>query len=172
MQVLDATSRTPGVKWGAIVLLIVWSAVEATFFTFGLRPTVRELVSDLTGYKVNPIALFVPLWIFLTILIAGSFACIQVLNDAIKAKDFGNIVSMVLVQISVAMFQVLFLYRGLVNAMTPWLAQQGVTLGVVSTLGLPILAWVAVRGMTWFLFGRSGAPALIAVLNRQAGTHP
>jgi len=25
--------------------------------------------------------------------------------------------------------------------------------------------------MTWYLFGQSGAPALLAVLNRPAGTH-
>jgi hypothetical protein len=119
----------------------------------------------------NPIALVLLLWIFLTIIIAGSFACIQVLNDAIKAKDIGNIVSMIAVQIVVAMFQALFLYRELVDAMRPWLAQQGVTFGVVGTLGFAFCAWVGVRGMTWFLFGRSGAPALIAVLSRQAGTH-
>ena len=51
--------------------------------------------------------------------------------------------------------------------MTPWLAQQGVTLGVIGTLGLAFFAWVGVRGMTWFLFGRFGAPALIAVISRQ-----
>lgn len=78
---------------------------------------------------------------------------------------------MILVQIMVAMFQVLFLYRELVDAITPWLAQQGVTLGVVGTLALAFCAWVGVRGMTWYLFGRSDAPALIAVLNRQAGVH-
>ncbi len=169
MQPLDAPSRPPTVTW-AVALLIVWSAVEATVFTVTLRPTMSEVLSDFTGYNVNPIALVVVLWIFLTIIIVGSFACIQVLNDAIKAKDPRNIVSMIAVQISVAMFQVLFLYRGLVDEMTPWLAQQGVTLGLVSTFGLAFFAWVGVRGMTWYLFGRSGAPALIAVLNRQAGT--
>ena len=76
---------------------------------------------------------------------------------------------MIAVQIVVAMFQVLFLYRELVDAMTPWLAQQGVTLGLVSTLGLAFCAWAGVRGMTWYLFGRSGAPVLIAVLNRHGG---
>ncbi len=169
MQPLDAPSRPPTVTW-AVALLIVWSAVEATVFTVTLRPTMSEVLSDFTGYNVNPIALVVVLWIFLTIIIVGSFACIQVLNDAIKAKDPRNIVSMIAVQISVAMFQVLFLYRGLVDEMTPWLAQQGVTLGLVSTFGLAFFAWVGVRGMTWYLFCRSGAPALIAVLNRQAGT--
>ncbi len=165
---LDATSRRPGVPW-AFVLLIVWCAVEGTIFTFTLRPTMSELLSDLTGYTVNPIALVLLLWIFLTIIIAGSFACIQVLNDAIEAKEIGNIVNMIAVQIVVAMFQVLFLYRELVDAMTPWLAQQGVTLGLVSTLGLAFCAWAGVRGMTWYLFGRSGAPVLIAVLNRHGG---
>ena len=88
---------------------------------------------------------------------------------AIAARQIGNIVQMALVQIAVAMFQVLFLYRELVDTFTPWLAQQGVTLGLASTLGLAFCAWLGVRGMTWYLFGRSGAPALIAALNRPAG---
>ncbi len=167
LAMLDATSRRPGVPWGAFVLLIVWSAVEATIFTFTLRPTMAELLADLTGYEVNAFALVTLLWIFLSIIIAGSFACIQVLNDAIKARQTGNIVFMILVELAVAMFEVLFLYRELVDAMTPWLAQQGVTLGVIGTLGLAFFAWVGVRGMTWFLFGRFGAPALLAVLSRQ-----
>ncbi len=165
---LDATRR-PAVSRGALVLLIVWSAVEATIFAFALRPTMSELLSDLTGFNVNPIALVVLLWIFLTIIIAGSFACLQVLKDAIAAKQIGNIAQMVLVQIAVALFQVLFLYRELIDQITPWLAQQGMTLGVVGTLGLASCAWIGVRGMTWYLLGRSGAPALIAVLSRQAG---
>jgi hypothetical protein len=62
---------------------------------------------------------------------------------------------------------VLFLYRELVDAMTPWLAQQGIQLGIFGTIGLAFFGWVGVRGMTWFLFGRFGAPALIALLGRQ-----
>lgn len=167
LAMLDATSRRPGVPWAAFVLLLIWSAVEATIFTFTLRPTMSELLADLTGYEVNAFALVTLLWIFLAIIVAGSFACIQVLNDAIKAKQTGNIVFMILVEIAVAMFEVLFLYREMVDAMTPWLAQQGVTLGVIGTLSLAFFAWVGVRGMTWFLFGRFGAPALIAILSRQ-----
>src|SRR5438034_9247982 len=127
-EMFDATSPRPNVPW-ALVLLIVWCAVEATIFTVTLRPTMSELLADLTGFTVNPIALVLLLWVFLTIIIAGSFACIQVLNEAIAARQIGNIVQMVLVQIAVAMFQVLFLYRELVDTFTPWLAQQGVTLG-------------------------------------------
>jgi hypothetical protein len=167
LAMLDATSRRPGVPWAAFMLLLIWSAVEATIFTFTLRPTMSELLADLTGYEVNAFALVTLLWIFLAIIVAGSFACIQVLNDAILARQMGNIVFMILVEIAVAMFEVLFLYREMVDAMTPWLAQQGVTLGVIGTLSLAFFAWVGVRGMTWFLFGRFGAPALIAVLSRQ-----
>jgi len=36
---------------------------------------------------------------------------------------------------SVAMFEVLFLYRELVDAMTPWLAQQGIQLGIFARSG-------------------------------------
>src|SRR6266704_1448037 len=160
LAMLDATSRRPGVPWPAFFLLIIWSAVEATIFTFTLRPTMSELLADLTGYEVNGFALVLILWIFLAIIIAGSFACIQVLNDAIKARQAGNIVFMILVEISVAMFEVLFLYRELVDAMTPWLAQQGIQLGVFGTIGLAFFGWVGGRGMTWFLFGRCGSAAV------------
>jgi hypothetical protein len=167
LAMLDATSRRPGVPWAAFILLLIWSAVEATIFTFTLRPTMAELLADLTGYEVNAFALVTLLWIFLAIIIAGSFACIQVLNEAVKAKQTGNIVFMIIVEIAVAMFEVLFLYREMVDAMTPWLAQQGWQLGVIEILGLAFFAWLGVRGMTWFLFGRFGAPALLAVLSRQ-----
>lgn len=177
LAMLDATSRRPGVPWPAFFMLVFWSMIEATIFTFTLKPTASELLGDLTGYDVNGFAFILFLWLFLWVLVAGSFACIQVLNDAIKSKQYGQIVSMVAVEISVALFEVLFLYRELVDAMTPWLAQQGVQLGVVGTIGLAFFAWVGVRGMTWFLFGRFGAPALIAIVSRQpmvvegAGSH-
>ncbi len=165
---LDATSRRPGVPWPAFFLLIIWSAVEATIFTFTLRPTMSELLAELTGYEVNAFFLIPILWVFLYVLIAGSFACIQVLNDAIKTRQVGQIVAMIAVEFAVALFEVLFLYRELVDAITPWLAQQGFVLGVFGTIGLAMFAWVGVRGMTWFLFGRFGAPAMLGLLGRTA----
>lgn len=168
LAMLDATSRRPGVPWPAFFLLVIWSAIEATIFTFTLRPTMAELLADLTGYEVNALFLVLILWLFLWVLIAGSFACIQVLNDAIKTRQFGQIIAMVLVEFAVALFEVLFLYRELVDAITPWLAQQGVALGVFGTIALSLFAWVGVRGMTWFLFGRFGTPALIGLLGRTA----
>src|SRR5438093_382313 len=150
-----------------VVVAGVWGTM-VSLYTIPLRPTMAELLADLTGVQVNPLALVVILWFFLFIIIGGSFACIQVLNDAIKSRAIGQIVSMVLVEITVALFEVLFLYRELIDAITPWLAQQGIELGVVGTLGLAMLGWVGVRGMTWFLFGRFGTPALLAILGRKA----
>jgi hypothetical protein len=69
------------------------------------------------------------------------------------------------------MFEVLFLYRELVDAITPWMAQQGFNLGLIGTLAVAFGGWVGVRGMTWFLFGRYGTPALIAVLARETLSH-
>src|SRR6266516_3107927 len=114
------------------------------------------------------IAFVLLLFFFLFMIIGGSFACIQVLNEAIKTRAVGQIVSMVLIELAVALFEVLFLYRELIDAITPWLAQQGFQLGVVWTLALALLGWVGVRGMTWFLFGRFGTPALLAILGRKA----
>ncbi|MGH7509118.1 MAG: hypothetical protein ACREMZ_06580 [Gemmatimonadales bacterium] len=168
--VLDWTSRRyfqPGVPWLAFLLLLLWSAIEATIFTFTLRPTMNELLADLTGFEPNPIMLSGLLYVFLFLLVGGSFACVLALQDAIKTRQYGQIISMTLIELVVAMFEVLFLYRELVDAITPWMAQQGFNLGIVGTLGLAFAGWLGVRGMTWFLFGRYGTPALIAVLARE-----
>lgn len=172
--ILDWTSRRyfkPGVPWLAFILLIVWSAVEATIFTFTLRPTMNELLADLVGFEPNPIMLTGMLYTFLFFLVGGSFACVQALNDAIKSKKYGTIISMTVIEVVVAMFEVLFLYRELVDAITPWMAQQGFNLGIVGTLAVAFAGWLGVRGMTWFLFGRYGTPALIAVLARETLSH-
>ena len=172
--ILDWTSRRyfkPGVPWLAFLLLILWSAIEAIIFTFTLRPTMNELLADLTGFEPNPIMLTALLYTFLFFLVGGSFACVQALNDAIKSRQYGTIISMTLIELVVAMFEVLFLYRELVDAITPWMAQQGFNLGLVGTLAVAFGGWVGVRGMTWFLFGRYGTPALIAVLARETLSH-
>jgi hypothetical protein len=172
--VLDWTSRRyfkPGVPWLAFILLILWSAIEETIFTFTLRPTMNELLADLVGFEPHPVMLTAMLYIFLFFLVGGSFACVQALNDAIKSKQYGTIISMTVIEIVVAAFEVLFLYRELVDAITPWMAQQGFNLGIVGTLAVAFGGWLGVRGMTWFLFGRYGTPALIAVLARETLSH-
>jgi hypothetical protein len=176
LSMLDWTSRRyfqPGVPWIAFLVLIVWSAVEATVFTFTLQPTLSEVFGGLTGHEPNPIVMFPLLWIFLFMLIGGSFACVQVLGEAVAARQVSTIIQMVVVEAAVMFFEVMFLYRELIDAITPWIAQQtgGAQLGITATLGLASFGWVGVRGMSWFLFGRFGTPALLAILGRQTIAH-
>jgi hypothetical protein len=176
MAVLDWTSRRyfqPGMPWLAFLVLLVWSGVEATVFTFTLQPTLNEVFGGLTGFEPNPRVMAPLLWLFLFMLVAGSFACVQVLTEAISKRKVGDIVSMALVESAVMFFEVIFLYRELIDAVTPWIAQQSggeVRLGLISTLLLASFGWVGVRGMSWFLFGRFGTPALVAILSRQTIT--
>jgi hypothetical protein len=159
-----------GMPWVAFMVLMIWSAVEATIFTFTLTPTLKEVFDSLTGTEVDPRLMRPLLWVFLFMLVAGSFACVHVMTEAIKKRNIGNIVSMVIVETAVMFFEVMFLYRELIDAITPWIAQQSggsVQLGIGATIGLASFGWMGVRGMSWFLFGRFGTPALIAILSRE-----
>ena len=171
LALLDWATRQyfqPGVPWIAFVIILFWSALEATIFTFTLRPTLTEVLADLTGAQLSGLAVTLILWPFLFILISGSFAAIQALAEAVRARKTSQIVSMVLVEAFVMFFEVMFLYRELIDAITPWIAQQtGFQLGFFSTLALASFGWVGVRAMTWFLFGRFGTPALLGILGRQ-----
>src|SRR5436189_4114727 len=68
LALLDWTSRRyfkPGMPWLAFMVLLVWSAVEATVFTFTLTPTLNEVFGGLTGYDPNPRVMAPLLWLFL-----------------------------------------------------------------------------------------------------------
>jgi hypothetical protein len=176
LALLDWATRQyfqPGVPWIAFIFILFWSALEATIFTFTLRPTLTEVLADLTGSELSGFVVSLILWPFLFILISGSFAAIQALSEAIKARKTSQIISMALVEAFVMFFEVMFLYRELIDAITPWIAQQtGMQMGFTSTLALASFGWIGVRAMTWFLFGRFGTPALLGILGRQsiAGT--
>ena len=159
----------PGVPWLAFMILIAWCVLEGIIFTFTLQPTVSEVFWDLSG--VPPGMFLMPiLFVFLFVLIAGSFASLQVLAEAMEKRDYKQFVQMVLVEAFVMFFEVVFLYRELIDAITPWIAAQTggqVTLGLIPTLAIASFGWIGIRAMTWFLFGRYGTPALLAVLSRQ-----
>jgi hypothetical protein len=164
----------PGVPWLAFIILTIWCAIEATIFTFTLQPTLNEVFGSLTGFDPNPRVMAPLLWMFLFMLVAGSFACVHVMTEAIKGRKIGNIISMVIVESAVMFFEVMFLYRELIDAITPWIAQQSggtVQLGMGATIALASFGWMGVRGMSWFLFGRFGTPALIAILSRENMEH-
>jgi hypothetical protein len=159
----------PGVPWIAFVLLILWCLLEALIFTYTLYPTVAEVLADLVGADAPQFTGPV-LYMFLFLLIMGSFACLQVLFETFRKKEYKFLVQMIVVELFVMFFEVMFLYRELVDAITPWIAQQTsdqFRMGIVSTLGLAAFGWVGVRGMTWFLFGQFGTPPLLAFISRK-----
>jgi len=158
-----------GIPWVAVSITLLWCVLEAVIFTYTLLPTISEVLADITGIESQ--ALIVPfLFMFLFLLITGSFACLYVLFEAVRKKKAEQIIQMVFVEFFVLFFEVMFLYRELVDALTPWIAQQTgeqVRMGIVSTLLLSTFLWIGIRGMTWFLFARFGTPTLIAVISRQ-----
>jgi hypothetical protein len=157
----------PGVPWLAFLFILLWSALEATIFTFTLKPTVMELMADITGRQLSGLEVSVVLWPFLFVIISGSFAALQVLSEAIKSRNASQIIGMVIAEAAVMFVEVVFLYRELIDAITPWIANQtGLTLGFVSTLLLACFGWAGVRAMTWFLFGRFGTPTFLSILRR------
>jgi len=158
----------PGVPWVAFVMLVFWSVLEASVFTYTLFPTISEVLADLGGSDQTARFTGPILYMLLFLLILGSFACVQTLADAVRKREMKFLVQMVLVELFVMMFEVMFLYRELVDAITPWLAQQtGTHMGATVTLSLAAFGWIGVRGMTWFLFGQYGTPSLLAFISRQ-----
>jgi len=174
---LDWTARRyfkPGMPWLAFLLTMGWSALEATIFTYTLLPTMIDVLANITGFEPNRAVVAPILWMLLALLIAGSFACIDVLTQAVRERKAGRIAQMLFVEFFVMFFEVVFLYRELVDAITPWIAQQTggtVQLGLTATLLLAAFGWMGIRGMTWFLFGRYGTPAVLAVLSRETLTY-
>jgi hypothetical protein len=164
----------PGVPWIAFLLLIFWCLMEAIIFTYTLHPTISEVLADIVGVEASPLT-GTFLFLFLFLLIMGSFACIQVLVDALKNGEYRYLIQMLLVEIFVMTFEVLFLYRELVDAITPWIAQQTdeqFRMGIFFTLSIATFGWLGIRGMTWFLFGQFGAPPMLAFISRRPMVHP
>ncbi len=157
----------PGVPWIAVMITFLWITVETIIFTYILTPTLTEVISDITGVENH--FLFTPiLFIFLFMLISGSFACIEVMVEAINSRNVKEIVQMAIIELFVMFFEVLFFYRELIDAISPWVAQQtGMQLGLFGTLILSSFGWLGIRGMTWFLFGRFGTPTLLSIIARK-----
>jgi hypothetical protein len=158
----------PGVPWVAFLILVFWCMLEATIFTYVLFPTISEVLMDIIGTD-KPSPLVLPLlFVFLLFVIMGSFAALQALTDAVRTKQAKLIVQMTIIEVIVMGFEAMFLYRELVDAITPWIMQQtGARMGVGFTMGIACMGWVAIRGMTWFLFGQFGTPPLLALIARR-----
>jgi hypothetical protein len=158
----------PGVPWVAFLALIFWCMLEGVIFAYVLFPTISEVLMDIVGTD-KPSPLVMPmLFVFLVFIIMGSFAALQALADAVKSKQIKLIIQMSIIELIVMGFEAMFLYRELVDAITPWIMQQtGVRMGIGFTMGIACMGWIAIRGMTWFLFGQFGIPPILALIARR-----
>jgi len=152
----------PGVPWVAFVALVLWCVLEAAVFSHVLYPMVGDVLSRLAetpepGRLTGPV-----LFMFLLLLVLGSFACVQALVDAVRLRQFKYVVQMLAVELFVGFFEVMFLYREIVITFIPTIADQRAGTIVVATCG-----WLGVRGLTWFLFAQYGTPPLIALISRR-----
>jgi ABC-type multidrug transport system fused ATPase/permease subunit len=159
----------PGVPWLAVLFTVFWAFLEAGIFTYILLPTISEVLSDLVGLETHTFLAPI-LFVMLFLLVAGSFACLQVLAEAMAQRKIKQIIQMLVVEFFVMFLEVFFLYRELVDAVTPWIAQhtdESFRMGLYSTLLFATFGWLGIRGMTWFLFGRYGTPSLLAIMARK-----
>ena len=154
----------PGMPWVALLALIGWCVLEAAVFTYTMLPAVTTTLSELAGGVEASRFTVGVLYAFLLLLVMGSFACLHTLTDALRRREWTFVVQMVVVELLVMFFEVTFLYRQLVAALTPW---SGAQLGPWATLSLASLGWLGTRAMTWFLFARYGTEPMLAVIARR-----
>src|SRR5256885_17196862 len=91
-------------------MLLGWSALEATIFSFTLMPTLSQVLADRAGTDGVPRATTMVLWCFLLLLVMGSFACVQPLAEAVGKREVKFIVPTARVGMFVMFFEVRFLY--------------------------------------------------------------
>jgi hypothetical protein len=152
----------PGVPWIATVALVFWCLIEAALLSLVLYAPVTEIFIDLS--ETQTLARFMGPILFAVIfpLVLGSFACAQALAEAVRTRQAKYLGQMLGVQLFVAFFEVMFLYRELVVAFTPWLVERP-ALTIAAAAG----GWLGVRGLTWFLFGQYGTAPLTAFIWRR-----
>ena len=157
----------PGVPWIAFVMLLAWCVLEATVFSHTMFPTVSNVLSELSGGPTAPFTGAI-LFTFLLMLVMGSFACLQTLREAVQLRELKYLAQIVVVELLVMFFEVMFLYREFIDAISPWIARDaGIRLGFWATMATASAGWLGVRAMTWFLFAQWGTAPLLAFIARR-----
>jgi hypothetical protein len=152
----------PGVPWVAFVALLLWCFLEAAVFAHVLFPPITEILTDLAETQAAARFVGPTLFVFVFLLILGSFACAQALADAVRTRQARFVGQMLAIEIFVAFFEVMFLYREMVVTFTPWFAEHP-----AMTIAAAAGGWIGVRALTWFLFGQYGTTSLIAFISRR-----
>jgi hypothetical protein len=157
----------PGVPWLAFLALLLWSVLEAVVFAHLLFPPITEIFTDLAETQAAVPYVGPGLFVFVFALILGSFACAQALADAVRSRQLKFLGQMLAIALFVAFFETMFLYRELVLALMPWLAERPAIV-----IGAAAAGWMGVRASTWFLFGQYGTSSLVAFIARRPLVSP
>ncbi len=167
---VSSTSFRPGIPWPAIMMMMIWTVVEATVFTFVMSPLVADVMDSFSdGEFKTGIWLKIALFVVFSFFVLGSYAVIHTLGEAMKAKKWGAVAAYALIEMIVAAVETVLFYREFVDALVPWFAQYAgdkFELGVIGTLSIAFFIWFGIRCMTWFLFGAAAIPMLLAMIQR------
>jgi hypothetical protein len=167
VQSVARNVSVPGLPWIAATLTLVWCLAEAVVFTYVMTPLVQDTLDNLTGGELSEALIRIPLFLFLLFLVLGSYAVLSNWTEAVKSRKVLAILKITAVEAVAILVEVMFLYRELVDSLVPWFAQhtsKDFDLGITGTLAIAFLAWLGVRGMTWFLFAGHGVPVITAVI--------
>lgn len=167
---LSSGSFQPGVPWPALFLMTVWTLIEALIFTFVMTPLVVDVLDGFSdGEMRSGLGLQIVLYLMFSIFVLGSYAVIHTLGEAVRDKDYGKIVLYAVIEAIVAVVETVLFYREFVDALIPWFAQyagDNFDLGLVGTLSIAFFIWLGFRCMTWFLFGKTAIPMMLAMIQR------
>jgi len=159
----------PGTPWIAVVMTLAWCALEAVIFTFVATALVLDTLGGLTGRDLDINIVQTLLFFMLLGFIVGSYAIVANLEAAIKAKNFKQLVVILIIEVLAMGVEVVFLYREFVDALVPWFAQyagRDFSLHPAVIIGIAGFFWAGIRGLTWFLFAQAGTPTILAVIQR------
>ncbi len=145
-RMTQSVSRSP-IPWIAVALTLFWCAIEAVIFTYVTTPLVIDTFSNITGEQFAENMIRIPLFIFMSFIVLGSYAVLSTFVEAMKKKDISAIIGIGVIEIIVLSVEVVFLYREFVDALVPWFAQysENFELGIFWTLAISCFAWFGIR---------------------------
>jgi hypothetical protein len=165
---------SPGVPWIAVLLTVLWSLIEAALFTYVTTPLVIDTFSNMTGKELGETTIRVPLFLFMSFIVLGSYAVLSTWAEEMKTKNVAGIIRISVIELVTMFVEIVFLYREFVESLVPWFAQhasEGFELGIVGTLSIAAATWFGVRSISWFLFASHGTPTVMAII-RGSGVKP
>ncbi len=154
------------VPWVAVFMTVFWCIIEALIFTYVTTPLVVDTFSNITGENLPVNFIRIPLFLFLSFMILGSYAVLSTFVESVKSKSISSIIGIGVIETIVLLVEVVFLYREFVDSLVPWFAQysENFELGILGTLGISCFVWFGIRSLSWFLFASYGTPTIMLMI--------